>query len=111
MSADDSAEAPRVRGREIALFAIFGVLPFVAIYLFAAAAGDDPRGRAFEAERRALISACADRERERDACRTSIDAAVHACFARFADARGVVAERQEFVACVERGPADGSAAP
>ena len=103
MSAADSTESAPIRAREIALFVVFGLTPLAAIYLFGAAAGDDPRGRAFEHERRALISACADRERERDTCRHAVDAAVLPCFDRFADPDGRVADRSGFASCVERG--------
>lgn len=100
VDADADEESYPIRPREVALFALFGLVPVVVLYLFASGSADDPRGRAFEQERRLLIEACMDQLDDRERCLRLIDERLLECYEPRADDEGVVADRRGLRRCI-----------
>ena len=73
-------EHHKITGKEIALFLIFGVLPFGAIYTFAAQGAQDAAGKTFEQERRLVMAQCL-KTLKRNECRRTVDTRILPCYA------------------------------
>jgi hypothetical protein len=72
-------DEPRgITPREIALFCLFGLLPFGVIYV-AASQVSDPDGEAFEHNRRLLLDHCRQVLLDRDGCQQRVDERIVVC--------------------------------
>ncbi len=102
---EENADNEERRGRaprlhEIALFALFGLLPIGALYLVARGGLDDQRGRAFEDERRLVLSACMEALHDREECLEQVDDRFMACHTPMADEHGAIDDRQALLTCL-----------
>tara|TARA_B100000686_G_C16323468_1_gene729434 strand:+ start:38 stop:463 length:426 start_codon:yes stop_codon:yes gene_type:complete len=92
--------------KELLLFGIFGLVPIVVLYLFASQAFDDPKGRAFEQERRLLMTSCMEQfgtadQKNRERCREIIDEPLLTCYEGLANPTdGTVADRLALRQCI-----------
>lgn len=95
----------KIKPREIAYFALFGLIPITALYLFASTGLHDARGAAFEDARRVVMAACMSDITDRKDCRLLVDDRMVACFDKHADkASGVVADPDGLKTCVADTP-------
>ncbi len=88
--------------KELILFACFGLIPIVVIYLFASQAIDDKKGAAFEQERRLLIAECMKQLDDREACRTLIDEPLIECYKARAKPDGTIEDRLDLQQCITK---------
>lgn len=107
VASDNVSEPLRMPSRkELLLFGIFGLVPIVVLYIFASQAIDDPRGRAFEQERRLLMTACMEQfgtsdQKNRERCREIIDEPLLTCYEGVAHPEeGTVADRLALRQCI-----------
>ena len=95
----------RIKPREIAYFALFGLIPITALYFFASAGLQDARGAAFEDARRVVMASCMKDITDRKDCRLLVDDRMVTCFEKHADAAsGAVADPKALTACVADDP-------
>lgn len=103
LAPDNRSEPLRMPSRkEMILFACFGLIPIVAIYLFALHAKDDVQGAAFEQERRLQIAACMAQLDDREQCRDIIDEPLIVCYEARALPDGTIADRLDLQKCLTR---------
>lgn len=107
LAPDNVSEPLRMPTRkELVLFGVFGLAPIIVLYLFASQAFDDPKGRAFEQERRLLMTSCMEQfgtsdQKNRERCREIIDEPLLTCYESLADQRdGTVADRLALRQCI-----------
>ncbi len=106
LASDNRSEPLSMPSRkELTLFAVFGIIPIVLIYIFASQAIDDPVGQAFEQERRLLLAACMeqfsmDEQKTRRHCRDIIDEPLVECYESLAREDGTVEDRLKLRQCI-----------
>lgn len=100
--ADDNRSEPlsMPSRKELILFACFGLIPIVAIYMFAVQAKDDVQGASFEHERRLLIADCMAQLDDREQCREIIDEPLIPCYEPLALKDGSIPDRLTFQQCI-----------
>ncbi len=99
MTEQEGAEI-RIKPREIAYFLGFGLIPIVALYVFASQGFQDVRGASFEDARRAVMAACMKDITDRKDCRLLVDDRMVECFEKHADDAGVIQAPDALTTCV-----------